>query len=220
MNEHMNTNRGRLFVLSAPSGSGKSTVSDLVRRRLPDLVYSVSYTTRRPRPGEVDGADYNFISEERFREMVEGREFLEWAEVFGRRYGTGLAWVTEKLSAGLDVLADLDVVGAASVRRLMPEATLIFMIPPTVGELVRRLAARKTESPEEVRSRLGRARTEIEGRHIYDFLLVNADVERTAGELTGIIKEGRGRPMAGTESFWEGFFNDEAALSGPADDGR
>lgn len=201
--------RGRLFVLSAPSGSGKSTVTDMILKRLPDLVYSVSYTTRPPRPGETDGVEYNFISVERFKEMIGRDEFLEWAEVFGRFYGTGRAWVEEKLSAGRDVLADLDVVGAASVRKIMPEATLVFMVPPTAGELGRRLVSRRTESPEEARRRLGRARTEVDSRHIYDFLLVNDDVERAADELAQIIRQGRGRPMAETESFWSAFFDDE-----------
>lgn len=211
MNNHTPNNQGRLFVLSAPSGSGKSTITDIVLKRLPDLVYSVSYTTRPPRPGEGDGVDYNFVSVERFQEMIGGHEFLEWAEVFGRYYGTGRSWVAEKLSAGQDVLADMDVVGATSVRKLMPEATLIFMVPPTADELGRRLAARKTESVEEVRRRLSQARAEVDRRHIYDFLLVNDNMAQAAEELAAIITQGRGRPMAEAESFWHDFFDDETA---------
>ncbi len=203
---------GRLFVLSAPSGAGKSTLADIIRRRLPGLVYSVSYTTRPPRPGEVDGVDYNFVTPERFKEMIAGREFLEWAEVFGRFYGTGRAWVEDKLAAGLEVLADLDVAGAASVKAVRPESTLVFMVPPTAGELRRRLTARRTESAEETSRRLGQARAEIERRHIYDFLLINDDLDRAADEFLEIIRHGRGRPMSGTEAFWPEFFRDEAGL--------
>ncbi|MDR2947427.1 MAG: guanylate kinase [Candidatus Adiutrix sp.] len=202
--------RGRLFVLSAPSGAGKSTLGEIIRRRLPELVYSVSYTTRSPRPGETDGVDYNFVSPERFREMIANREFLEWAEVFGRFYGTGRRWVEEKLAAGFDVLADLDVEGAASVRAVRPESTLVFMAPPTAGELRRRLTARRTESPEETGLRLGQARREIERRHMYDFLLVNDDLARAADEFLEIIQHGRGRAMSDTEDFWPQFFRDEA----------
>ena len=137
---------GRLFVLSAPSGSGKSTVKSLLLARRPELVYSVSFTTRTPRPGEVDGRDYNFVTEDRFREMIGSGDFLEWAEVFGRFYGTGRAWVSDHLGAGRSVLADLDVKGGASVRALMPEAVLIFMTPPSARELRRRLSGRRTET--------------------------------------------------------------------------
>ena len=209
MDDQTSGQAGRLFVLSAPSGSGKSTITDIVLKNLPQLVYSVSYTTRPPRPGETDGVDYNFISVERFKEMIDRHEFLEWAEVFGRYYGTGLAWVEKKLAAGRDVIADLDVAGAASVRRLKPDSTLIFMVPPTAGELARRLIARHTEPPEETSRRLGQARAEVEQRHIYDFLLVNDDLLRAAEELEEIIKHGRGRPMTGSEDFWVGFFDDE-----------
>ncbi|MDR1044056.1 MAG: guanylate kinase [Candidatus Adiutrix sp.] len=200
---------GRLFVLSAPSGSGKSTLKDLALQRLPELVYSVSYTTRRPRPGEIDGRDYNFISEERFQAMVDGRDFLEWAGLFGRHYGTGRAWVLERLRQGRDVLADLDVTGAASVRRLMPGATLIFMAPPTVGELRRRLSSRRTESAEEAGRRLTQAREEIARRRIYDYLLINDRLDDSLEQLVAIIKFGRGRPMAEMENFWPAFFADQ-----------
>lgn len=211
MDDQTKKKPGRLFVISAPSGAGKSTITDIILKRLPELVYSVSYTTRPPRPGETDGVDYNFISAEQFKEMIERREFLEWAEVFGRFYGTGRAWVDDKLAAGRDVIADLDVVGAASVRKIRPEATLIFMVPPTAGELRRRLVARHTESTEETGRRLGQARAEVDQRHIYDFLLVNDELRQAADELVEIITHGRGRTMAEMEDFWTGFFGDETA---------
>lgn len=211
MNSGRENAKGRLFVLSAPSGSGKSTVKDRVLDRLPELVYSVSYTTRRPRPGEVDGRDYNFVSEEEFKEMRDSGLLLEWAEVFGRFYGTGRPWVEAKLEAGLHVLLDIDVVGAASVRRLSPEAVLIFMAPPSLAELRRRLVGRRTETDEELGRRLSEARREIEHRSIFDFLVINDDLDRAVEEMAAIITEGRGRPMAGAEAFWAGFLAEPEA---------
>ena len=203
---HNHSRLGRLFVLSAPSGSGKSAVEELVFSQLPELVYSVSYTTRGPRPGETDGRSYNFISTDKFKAMVADDQFLEWAEVFGRHYGTGRAWVESRLKAGHDVLADLDVDGAASVRRLMPEAVLIFMVPPTIGELRRRLAGRGTEIEEQINLRLGRVQSEIDSRSIYDYLVINDNLNDAATEIIDIIQNGRGRPMSERENFWPEFF--------------
>jgi guanylate kinase len=204
-----NDDSGRFFVLSAPSGTGKSTVKNLLLARRPELVYSVSFTTRVPRPGEVDGQDYNFVTEDRFREMIEAGDFLEWAEVFGRFYGTSRRWVSNHLISGRSILADLDVRGGTSVRALMPEAVLIFMVPPSVGELRRRLSDRRTESASEVNRRLGEARVEIGSSHIYDFLMVNDQVEEAVGELEKIIFYGRGRHMADIGNFWRDFFRDQ-----------
>lgn len=202
--------KGRLFVLSAPSGSGKTTVKNLVMKKLPDLVYSVSYTTRPMRPGEINGRDYNFVDDQTFRRMIDAGELLEWAEVFGRYcYGTGKAWVEGKLFAGHNVVADLDVAGAASVRKLMPEAILIFMAPPGLAELRRRLVGRCTETEEEVSRRLSEAEVEINKRDIYDFLLVNDDLDATADELAGIIETGQGTAMKEMESFWSKFFTEK-----------
>lgn len=198
---------GRLFVLSAPSGAGKSTVKNAVMERMPDLVYSVSYTTRQPRPGELDGRDYNFVSEDEFRAMIERGEFYEWAEVFGRFYGTGRQWVESRLAEGRDVLADLDVVGAASVKQQNPGAALIFMAPPSAQEQKRRIKARNTETAEETARRLAGAKAETEKRHIFDFLLINDDLEKAADELAAIIERGQGQKMAGTEDFWQKFFD-------------
>lgn len=198
--------RGRLFVLSAPSGTGKSAVEEIIFQQLPKLVYSVSYTTRAIRPGEVDGRSYNFVDEERFKSMIKTGRFLEWAEVFGCFYGTGQDWVESRLAEGLNVLADLDVEGADSVRRLMPEAVLIFMVPPTAAELGRRLAGRGTETPEQICLRQAQAEVEIGRRNIFDFLVVNDNLETAAEEIIAIIQTGRGRPMSEAEDFWPIFF--------------
>lgn len=203
--------KGGLFVLSAPSGSGKSTLKDRVLQRLPKLVSSVSYTTRQPRPGEVDGRDYNFVSENDFKKMIAQGHFLEWAEVFGRFYGTSRHWVEQRLAEGRHVLLDIDVVGAASVHQLDPAAILIFMVPPSLAELRRRLSDRRTEAPEELARRLTEARKEIERRDMFNYLLINDDLGRTADELAAIIGRGQGRPMAGSEAFWTEF------LTGPED---
>ena len=199
---------GRFVVLSAPSGSGKSTVKEKLLARRPDLGYSVSFTTRPPRPGEVDGRDYNFVTLDRFKEMAEAGEFLEWAEVFGRFYGTSRRWVSDRLKTGHSILADLDVKGGASVRALMPEAVLVFMAPPSAAELRRRLSERRTESAQELDRRLAAARAEIDLSRIYDFLLVNDCLENAVDSLEEIIFFGRGRPMSESGPFWREFFND------------
>ncbi|MDR2935683.1 MAG: guanylate kinase [Candidatus Adiutrix sp.] len=200
---------GRFFVLSAPSGSGKTTVAGRLLARRPELVYSVSFTTRPPRPGEVDGRDYNFVTEARFRNMIKAGDFLEWTEVFGRFYGTGRPWVEERLKAGRRVLADLDVRGGKAVRALMPEAVLIFMTPPSAGELRRRLSGRRTESAQELERRLENAKAEIEASHIYDFLLINDRLEETVNGLEEIIFQGRGRRMAEAGAWGPVFFHDQ-----------
>lgn len=199
--------RGRLFVISAPSGGGKSSLKNMIIHRLPDLLYSVSHTTRQPRAGEENGRDYYFVSRDDFEEMIKHGRFLEWAEVFGRYYGTGKARVEEMLDEGHDVLADLDVAGASSVKALMPEAVLIFMVPPTAEELKKRLNLRQTESPEEACVRLSQVRREVGCRGIYDFLIINDDLNQAVDEMAAIINEGRGRKMADSECFWPVFFN-------------
>lgn len=200
--------RGRLFVLSAPSGGGKSSLKNMIIPRLPDLLYSVSYTTRAPRAGEEDGRDYYFVSRDDFEDMIKHERFLEWAEVFGRYYGTGKARVEDMLDGGHDVLADLDVAGASSVKALMPEAVLIFMVPPTTDELKKRLNLRQTESSEEARVRLSQVRREVGCRGIYDFLIINDDLNQAVEDMVAIINEGQGRRMADSEYFWPGFFSD------------
>ena len=200
---------GRLCVLSAPSGSGKSTVKDRLLSRRLNLVYSVSFTTRLPRPGEIDGYDYHFVTKERFSDMIRAGEFLEWAEVFGNFYGTSRLEVSGHLQAGQNVLADLDVKGGASVRACMPEAVLVFMVPPTAVELRRRLSDRRTESAADLDRRLAKARVEIERSRIYDFLLINDQLEEAVDGLEEIIFQGRGRPMAEAAAFWRKFFGEE-----------
>jgi guanylate kinase len=158
----------------------------------PELVLSVSCTTRDPRPGEVDGRDYEFISPELFDQLVEKDEFLEWAEIYGHRSGTLLAPVLKELTAGRHVILEIDVQGAAAVRRRMPEAVLIFLAPPSDGELERRLRARRTESEPELERRLRAARSEMNQRSWFDHVVVNDEVERAAAEVAAIIDAASG----------------------------
>lgn len=180
-------NKGKLLVISGPSGAGKSTVVARAIEGREDICFSTSVTTRAPRPGEVDGREYFFISFERFREMVENDELLEHAEYVANRYGTPRSYVNGKLEEGLNVLLDIEVQGARQVRRKMPEAVLIFIAPPSLEELERRLRGRGTDTESAIEGRLIRARQEFQEADFYDYLIVNDDVDRAADKLRAII---------------------------------
>jgi len=195
---------GRLFVVSGPSGAGKSTLCRRLLPLVPDLAYSVSFTTRPPRPGEEHGRDYFFVRQDRFREMIENRDFLEWAEVFGHLYGTGRKWVENRLAAGQDVLVDIDIAGARQIKGNFPSALFLFIVPPTFEELRSRLLLRRTETAEQMKERLNRARAEVEAREMYDFLIINHEIERAAADLAVVIRADRLR-MIRTEKFWADF---------------
>jgi guanylate kinase len=170
--------RGVLFVLSSPSGAGKSTIARKLREDQPDLVVSVSYTTRPIRPGEVDGVDYHFVDLETFRTMVANHEFLEWAHVFGHRYGTRKAQVWNVLEQGRDILFDIDWQGAQQLHQLAGgDIVRVFILPPSMPELRERLERRATDSPEVIDARMDRAANEVSHWDGYDYVLVNDDVE-------------------------------------------
>ena len=177
--------RGRLVVLAGPSAVGKSSVVRELRTRLPELVFSVSATTRDPRPGEVDGKDYRFTSREEFQRMIDSGELLEWAEIHGglQRSGTPAAPVEEALEAGKPVLVEVDLAGARAVRKAMPEALLVFMAPPSWDVLVQRLTGRGTETEDVVARRLETARVELAAQDEFDTVIVNEDVSRACDEL-------------------------------------
>jgi guanylate kinase len=185
--------RGTLIVVSAPSGAGKTTLCREVRLRVSDLAYSISYTTRAPRPGEVDGTDFHFVPEERFRAMRDRSEFAEWARVHGNFYATGAATIEHALGAGRDVLLDIDTQGAAQLRVRYPEAVLVFIVAPSMAELEQRLRERGSDPAREIDRRLTRAREEISLWRQYDYLIVNRDVKDAVEQLTAIITAERCR---------------------------
>jgi guanylate kinase len=170
--------RGVLFVLSSPSGAGKSTIAKKLLASEPGLSMSVSYTTRPPRPGEVDGKDYHFVDLEKFRDMVANHEFLEWAHVFDHRYGTPKADVFHTLSEGNDILFDIDWQGAQQLHQLAGgDVVRVFILPPSMEELRSRLEKRATDSLGVIDARMSRAANEVSHWDGYDYVLVNDDVE-------------------------------------------
>jgi guanylate kinase len=185
------TQPGRLIVLSGPSGVGKDTVLHELRRLDPKLRYSVSYTTRAPRPGESDGVSYSFIDEPTFRGMAERGKFLEWAEVHGHLYGTAEARVKEALARGEDIVLKIDVQGAAWIRPRVDGALFIFLMPPSEDELRRRLQARDTEDEAAVEMRVRNAVAEMAEGAAYDHRVVNDHVNRAAREILDIVRRRR-----------------------------
>lgn len=182
---------GLLFILSAPSGSGKSTLVSQLRSMVPNLDFSVSWTTRAPRGSEQDGREYHFIRREEFQRMIAANEFLEYADVFGNYYGTACTSLAEAAARGNDLLLDIDVQGAAQVRRHMPQAVTIFILPPNPEVLERRLRNRSRAEggvdESVLQKRLATARHEIEKYHEYRYVLVNDVLERAAEELSAIV---------------------------------
>ena len=189
------TNRGTLFVVSSPSGGGKGTIIRHVLEDVGNLSYSVSYTTRAPRQGEVDGREYFFVSRETFEEMVAAGEFLEWACVHGNLYGTAKNQVIEETNAGSDIILEVDVQGAASVRQLLMDSVSIFILPPSYEVLKQRLIARGTDSPEELAVRLRNAPDELKQYSAFDYVIINDEVERASAQLASIIYAARARCM-------------------------
>ncbi len=180
--------KGKLIVISGPSGAGKSTVVNRAIQGRTDMCFSTSVTTRAPRPGEVDGKDYFFIDQERFQQMVDHGELLEHASYVAHSYGTPKAFVEKQMDAGFNVILDIEVQGARQVKEKMPGAVLIFILPPSMAELRRRLENRGTDSAEVIEARLRRAREELKEASLYDYIIVNDKLDEAAAEFAAILK--------------------------------
>ena len=187
--------KGKLIVISGPSGAGKSTVVFKAIEGKDNVCFSTSVTTRKPRPGEVDGKEYFFVDLDRFREMVENDELLEHAEYVANSYGTPRSYVEQKLSDGMDVILDIEVQGARQVNEKMPDAVKVFIIPPSMDELKRRLESRGTDTARAIEARLIRARQEYTEADFYDYIIVNDDADKAAGELSAIMTAERCRAV-------------------------
>ena len=179
--------KGTLIVISGPSGAGKSTVIAELLSEREDIHFSVSYTTRAPRRGEQDGVDYNFVSQGEFEGMIERQELLEYAQYVGNYYGTSLKVIQDKLDQGVDVMLEIEVQGAATVKQKCPDAVLIFVMPPTFEELSRRLHGRATDDESVITGRLERAKAEYQQIPLYDYLVINDSVPNATQEILSIL---------------------------------
>jgi guanylate kinase len=196
---HLPQRRGIIFILSAPSGAGKTTLYHELRKIYPEIKLSVSCTTRARRPSEVDGRDYRFISARQFGAMKAGGDFAEWANVHGNLYGTPCTPLDRSIRTGKDILLDIDVQGARKIKRRYPEAVSIFLRPPSLAELRRRLAARGTDDPEVIRRRLANAQGEMRQIIHYDYYVVNRDVKEAVCVLSSIVEAERAKVSRVTE---------------------
>ena len=185
--------RGTLFVVSSPSGGGKGTIIRSVLDVVPNLSYSVSYTTRAPRNGELEGREYFFVNRKTFEEMVAASEFLEWANVHGNLYGTAKRQVLDETANGVDIILEVDVQGAASVRKLLVDSISVFILPPSYEVLRERLITRGTDSPEELAVRLRNAPQELSQYTAFDYVILNDRLDRAAAQLASIIDAERAR---------------------------
>ncbi len=176
-----------LFVISGPSGSGKTTLARKVVEELEGLEFSVSYTTRPSRPGEVDGRDYFFVSRSRFLELVDSGEVIEWAEVYGELYGTSRSFIEKRLSAGIDVVLDIDTEGALSLMKAGFSPITIFVLPPSFRELQRRVKGRGTEPDEVLKRRMESSFTEIVNSRFYRYIVLNDDIDKATEEIKAIV---------------------------------
>jgi guanylate kinase len=182
---------GNLYVVAAPSGAGKTTLVRMLLEREPAVHLSISFTTRAPRPGEENGREYHFVAVDAFRAMISRDEFLEWAEVHGNFYGTSKKWIGDQLAAGHDVLLEIDWQGAQQVRKLFPDAIGVFILPPSMAELTRRLTGRGTDAADVIERRLAAAEAEM--RHVgeFDYVIINDQLDQALDDLRAIVRSSR-----------------------------
>lgn len=193
--------QGQIFVLSGPPGAGKSTAGAQVRKNMPDLAYSVSFTTRDPRPGEQDGADYHFVSRDEFKARLASGDILEHVEIFGNLYGTSAQVIEETVNQGRDLFLDTDVNGGAALRQRYPEGVFIFIVPPSRAILEKRLRERGTETEENIQERLARVAYEIGKATNYTHLVFNDKLEDAVAQIEAIIKTDRLRTSRQMEAL-------------------
>ncbi len=201
----MKGREGLLFVVSAPSGAGKTTLCRALTGSLENLTHSISYATRKPRPGETDGRDYYFVTEERFREMVQGGDFAEWAQVHSNLYGTSRRVLDDMRTEGIDVILDIDTQGAKQIKEKYREAVFIFIMPPSLEILEERLRNRKSDREDEIKKRMLRARDEIRDYTLYDYIIVNRDYERALAELRSVVVAERCRSRLVDHAWIQGL---------------
>ncbi|HEX3142536.1 MAG TPA: guanylate kinase [Pyrinomonadaceae bacterium] len=185
--------RGMLIVVSSPSGGGKGTLIDRVLKTVPDLAFSVSYTTRAPRGSEQNGREYFFVDEPAFRAMIDRGEFLEWADVYGHLYGTSASQVARERAAGHDIILEIDVQGAESIRHKVSDAISVFILPPSFELLRNRLVARATDSAADLQRRLTGAPAEVAQYEHFDYVILNDDINRASQQLAAVIYAERAR---------------------------
>ena len=183
--------RGNLFVIVAPSGAGKTSLVTALLKREPNIGLSISYTTRAPRAGEANGRDYHFVDRATFERMIEARDFLEYADVYGNYYGTSRRWIEDELAGSRDVLLEIDWQGAAQVRRLFPHVVGIFILPPSLEELRRRLEARGKDSSEAIARRMASAREEISHVLEFEYIIINERFDSALDDLIAIVRAAR-----------------------------
>lgn len=193
--------KGNLIIISSPSGGGKGTLIKEILKNVPNIGYSVSYTTRPMREGEEDGRHYFFVSQEKFKELIDAGEFLEYATVHGNFYGTLIRQITSEIALGRDIILEIDVQGAESIRRKMPEAVSIFILPPTFDVLKARLTARATEKQNDLALRLRNSFAEVQRFSEFEYVVINDSVERASVDLERIILAERLRRVRQTDSI-------------------
>lgn len=213
----MTRREGILFVVSAPSGAGKTTLCHQLVATVEGLRHSVSYTTRQPREGEVDGRDYHFVDETVFRRMIERDEFVEWAAVYGKHYGTPRRPLEQRLRNGEDMLLEIDVQGAEQVRKQYTQGVFIYILPPSLGVLQTRLHLRGRDSAEEIERRLSQVKEEVKSWQSYDYVVRNEDVKQALRELDAIVTAERIRAKRMDKAWIDEFLSDSQA--GAADAG-
>ncbi len=201
----MKRTEGLVFVVSAPSGAGKTTLCRAITDSLENLTHSISYTTRKPRSGEIDGRDYYFVSEERFRSMIDAGDFAEWAQVHSNLYGTSRRVLDDMVTRGIDVILDIDTQGAKQIKTRVEKAVFLFIMPPSLEILEERLRNRKSDDETEIRKRMQRALDEIRDYAMYDYIIENRDFDRALSELRSVIVAERCRTHLVDQSWIEGM---------------